>query len=585
MKKKLIYLLYPSIYIYYIVSFILKIPFYIIKYFFIGLYYMFKYVFKYLIAISKFIFKIIKYFFDGLFYIFKYIIKILKNIALFIGKIFKKIGKFIKKIGSALKKGLNILFNAIKKGFELLAKRLENTPNRIKNNIENFKKAIIRWYNSLAPVKYLKNKRDMERQELLIDFMEHNIERSDKKITYKFVAKDKDNKIIKGYFDAFSKADVHSYLLTEQLEVYSIKTSGYIDFISRINYPKSYKIKLKDLTFILTQLSTYIKSGIPLVDAIKILTRQTKSGPKKKIFDSVVYELVMGTSFSEALEKQGPAFPRLLVNMIKTAEMTGKLSDVLDDMAEYYDSVQKTRSQMLSAMLYPLMVLFMSTGVVIFVMIYVIPKFIDMFRNMETEIPLITRIVINTSDFLKSNFILLLIGIIVFIIIVRLLYSTVKAFRYIIQWIIMHIPVMGKIIIYNEVTMFAKTFGSLLTHNVFLTDSMEILTKITNNEIYKFLIFDTMTNLARGDKISDSFKDHWAFPTIAYEMLLTGERTGELGVMMNKVGEYYQEQHKLSINQIKSFIEPVMIMFLAGTVGTILLSIIIPMFQMYSEFQ
>lgn len=582
MKHTLTYLLYPSIYVYYLVSFILSLPINIIKYFFIGLYYTLKYIYIYLF---KSIFKLIICFFKGLQFIFKGIFNVIKKITLFFINVLKRIGLFFKKVGNILKKGLKKITTLLGKGIKILTDRFKNSPNNTKQILEKIKNKIIHWYNNLGPVKHLKNKRDLERQELLIDFMEHNIERSDKKITYRFVAKDKDNKIVKGYFDAFSKADVHSFLLSEQLEVYSIKTSDFIQFIARLNHPKNYKIKIKDLTFILTQLSTYLKSGIPLVDSIKILSRQTKSGPKRKIFDAVIYELVMGTSLSEAFEKQGAAFPRLLINMIKTAEMTGKLPEVLDDMAEYYDSAQKTRSQMISAMLYPSMILTLSIGVLFFVMIFVIPKFVDMFKSMEKEIPTLTRIIINMSDFLQSNYLFIIIGIIIVIIIIRLLYSTVKAFRYVVQWILMHIPIMGKIIIYNEVTMFSKTFGSLLNHNVFLTDSMEILTKITNNEIYKFLIFDTMTNLARGDKISDSFKDHWAFPTIAYEMLVTGERTGELGEMMNKVGVYYQEQHKLSINQIKSFIEPVMIMFLAGAVGTILLSIIIPMFRMYSDFQ
>jgi type IV pilus assembly protein PilC len=130
--------------------------------------------------------------------------------------------------------------------------------------------------------------------------------------------------------------------------------------------------------------------------------------------------------------------------------------------------------------------------------------------------------------------------------------------------------------------MFTKTFGSLLSHNVFITDSMEVLSKITNNEIYKMLIFDTITNLARGESISNSFKNHWAFPVVAYEMLLTGEKTGQLGEMMNKVANYYQVQHKNSVTQIKTFIEPIMIVFLTVIVGAILLSVILPMFSMYS---
>ena len=147
----------------------------------------------------------------------------------------------------------------------------------------------------------------------------------------------------------------------------------------------------------------------------------------------------------------------------------------------------------------------------------------------------------------------------------------------------MHMPVFGKVVIYNEVTMFTKTFASLLAHNVFITDSMEILNKMTNNEIYKMLILDTITNLAKGERISLAFKDHWAFPVPAYEMITTGERTGQLAEMMEKVSAYYQELHRNAVTRIKTFVEPFMILFLTFVVGGIVLSIVIPMFSYYGS--
>ena len=131
--------------------------------------------------------------------------------------------------------------------------------------------------------------------------------------------------------------------------------------------------------------------------------------------------------------------------------------------------------------------------------------------------------------------------------------------------------------------MFTKTFASLLNYDVFITDSMEILEKITDNEIYKKLISISIKNLSRGEGVSVAFKDNWAFPTIAYEMLLTGEKTGKLGPMMNKVAEYYGSEQKNLITRLKSLIEPIMIMFLAIIVGIILLAVIVPMFNMYNS--
>ena len=149
----------------------------------------------------------------------------------------------------------------------------------------------------------------------------------------------------------------------------------------------------------------------------------------------------------------------------------------------------------------------------------------------------------------------------------------------------MKLPVIGNIIIYNEVATFTKTFASLLNHGVFITDSMEVLSKITNNEVYKRIINKTINNLGKGESISASFKGEWAFPVIAYEMLVTGENTGQLGIMMEKVADHFQNLHKNLVTQLKSLIEPIMIIILAIIVGVILISIIYPMFDIYGKIQ
>ena len=148
---------------------------------------------------------------------------------------------------------------------------------------------------------------------------------------------------------------------------------------------------------------------------------------------------------------------------------------------------------------------------------------------------------------------------------------------------VMHLPLFGQIIIYNEITLFTKTFASLLKNNVYITESIDILSKVTSNEIYKEIMFNTIRNIARGDKISDSFKDQWAVPEIAYFMIQTGESTGDLANMMQKVSEYYAGLHKSMINSMKAFIEPAMIGFIAVVVGGILVAVIMPMFDLYEN--
>lgn len=463
-------------------------------------------------------------------------------------------------------------------------KKLSDHINDFFTSIISIPKKIKDKYNNTSIVRRARDKKDINREILLLDLDGKDAEKSASKIMYKYVAKDPNGKIVKGYFPAYSKVEVHSFLLSEGNEVYSIETNKWIRLLygdgSSLNKKK---IKTKDLIFFTTQLSTYVKAGIPLVESLRILSRQYKNKDYSRIFRSMIYDLTMGDSFSTAMDKQGEAFPRLLINMVKASEMTGELPEALDDMADYFTETDKTRKQMITALTYPAIVLVIAIAAIIFIMVYVVPQFVEIYQSIDgAKIPGITIFIMNTSDFLRNKWWLILIVLTLFIGINYYLYKNVKVFKTLVQWIIMHLPVFGNVVIYNEVTMFTKTFASLLSHNVFITDSMEILNKITNNEIYKLLLSDTISNLAKGEKISLAFKDHWAFPMPAYEMIATGEMTGQLPEMMSKVSSYYQELHRNAVARIKTFIEPLMIIMLAAIVGVIVLSIVIPMFGMYT---
>lgn len=406
--------------------------------------------------------------------------------------------------------------------------------------------------------------------------------RTEKKLMYEYIVKDEDGEIIKDYFDAYSVAEVNAYLKSEGYKIYSIKTNKYIQTMYGVSFGGN-KIKTSDLIFFLTQLSTYIKAGISLVDSIRILSRQYKDRNYRRIFKKLMYSLTMGDSFSLALSKQPETFPKLLINMVKTAEMTGQLPETLDDMAEYYSSIEKTKKQLINAMTYPTIVFVFAIAVIIFIMLYVVPQFTEIYTSMEVKIPTFTQVVMNVSNFLKNNAISILLAIIAVLSLLLILIKNIKKVRTGYQYLIMHIPVIKDVIIYSEVATFSKTFSSLLANNVFITDSMDILSKISTNEIYKELIYKTIDNLGKGEKVSKAFKNHWAFPLPAYEMLVTGEKTGQLPEMMSKVAAYYQNEQENIVTRLKAFIEPILIVFLTVIVGIIVLSIIIPMFSMYES--
>ena len=458
--------------------------------------------------------------------------------------------------------------------------------NEIKQKEELKKQNITKLNKNNKKVNAKINAKKLKERDLLIsEINKQDSVRTEYPNTYRYSARDSEGHDVIGYLVAFTKQEVFNFLESEGYTVYKLENNKFIElFYGQKSFSKR-KLKTKDLIFWLTQLSTYLKSSIPLTDAMRILGIQMgkKDQYKKRLFDAIVYQLIMGESFSDALLKQGNAFPSLLINMIKAAEATGEIEATLDDMANYYNEIETTRKQMISALTYPTAVMIFSIAVITFILLYVVPQFSGIYESAGVELNGLTLFVMAASDFLKKNIMIIILILVIIFLIIYYLYSNVKSIRYALQKFAMHLPLFGKIIIYNEMTIFTKTFSSLLKNNVFITESMEILTKITNNEIYKEIMFNTINNIAVGEKISTSFKDNWAIPEVAYYMIVTGESTGELAEMMAKVSLYYQEEHKNIINSLKSLIEPIMIIFLAVVVGGVVLSVIIPMFSLYGQ--
>ena len=403
-----------------------------------------------------------------------------------------------------------------------------------------------------------------------------------KKKRYAYKVKNNTGKLVSDYFDTETEVEVQSFLSSQGYDVVEIKEDKLSNSLGLVLISTRRKMRLKDIVFFLTQLSTLIKAGIPLVEAMAILSRQTEDRHTRNIYRRIVFELNKGVSFSDCLEKQGNTFPRMLINMVKTSELTGNLTEILDEMAQYYRRSDTNRKQVINAMIYPSAIMVFAIAILTFVILYVVPSFTKMYSEAGSELPALTQAVIAFSEFLGEYYLFIFGGIIAIVFIIMYCYNKSKGFRYSVQYLGMKIPIVKNIIIYNEIIMFTSTFSTLLKHDVFITDSMEILSKISNNEIYKELIKKAIENLSTGEGLSKAFKNHWAFPDIAYEMLLTGERTGKLGTMMEDVANYYQEEQTNTTTRLKSLVEPIMIILLAVIVGIILLSVILPMFDIYS---
>ena len=389
----------------------------------------------------------------------------------------------------------------------------------------------------------------------------------------------KNGYLFKGKMKGSSKLDINSFLVNEGFTVYSIKTNNLINILNKDI--GSNKLSSKELVFFLTELSTFLKAGISLNESIKMISREVKNKRRKEYYQTISFDLSLGTSFSQSLEKQDGMFPSLLINMIKSSEATGNLTETLDELAKYYEEVEKSRKDTISALTYPTIIFVFSIFVIIFILTFIMPEFIKIYKDSKIELNPFTKFIINASNYLQIHLVTIIFTIIFLIIIFILLYKNIKSFKEFIQKLLMHIPIIKDIIIYHELSIITKTFSSLLKNNVYITESMDILKRITNNEIYKDIIDKTVNNITKGEKISSSFKDHWAIPEVCYMMLKTGEDTGSLAEMMGKISDYYQELHHNLVKNIKVFIEPILIAFLTIVVGGILIAVIVPMFEMY----
>ena len=410
-------------------------------------------------------------------------------------------------------------------GKELTSEELAYNPEMgviDKGIVGNLADKIQKKIDNISFVKTAKEKKEASYKPIEIDVEKDSV-KSEAKTTFKYVAKNQNGEVITGYFPAFSKMDVYSYLNDQKMTVFEISTSKNVNFLHSESSMFKTKMATKDLVFWLTQLSTYIKAGIPLTDAVRVLAQQDKRKKYKGLYDALIYELTTGQTFSEALRRQEGAFPALLVNMIKSSEMTGSVEKTLDEMSEYYQEIEDTKKAIISAVAYPAVVMVFAIGIVIFMLTYIVPKFVEVYESMDSEINPITQLCLDISAFLKTKYLYLIGGILGVVVTYALLYRNVREFKIFMQELFMHLPVVGKLMIAKEMSMFSRTFASLQKNNVLLTESIDILSKITENEIYRDIMFRTINNLMKGNKMSETFANHWAVPEIAYFMIVTGE--------------------------------------------------------------
>lgn len=341
-------------------------------------------------------------------------------------------------------------------------------------------------------------------------------------------------------------------------------------------------VKLRDFVVYLRQFATLLRAGISIVDATAILSEQTESKALARALKSIEEELRTGNPLSEAAAKHPKVFPPMFTNMVYAGEVSGGMDEALERLGEYFEKQHKTKQKVISAMTYPVIVGIVAIGVVIFLLASVVPTFADMLEDLGGDLPAITQFVMGASNIVQVYWwliILVIVLIVGFISIIRQ-----KSYsKYYFDYAILKLPIFGKILQKATLARMTRTLSSLFSSSVPILQSLAIVEKVVGNEVVVRVLRDSRTSLEQGKRLTEPMKKHWIFPPLVTQMIAIGEETGSLDAMLAKVADFYEDEVENATDRLKAMIEPLMIVFLASIVGVIVLSIIVPMFEIYNN--
>jgi type IV pilus assembly protein PilC len=339
------------------------------------------------------------------------------------------------------------------------------------------------------------------------------------------------------------------------------------------------KVKTQQFTLFCRQLSTMYVAGVNMVDAVRILSEQTASKPFRKVLAAVSEDMKKGTQFSLAASAYPTIFSNVFINMIKAGEASGNLDEMLNRLAIFYEKEYNTKEKVKSAMIYPIIMSVVMVFVVVFMMIFVIPKYVKSFTSMGLELPLPTRIVVEMSKFIQGYWYVIPVILIMPSLILKLIGST-KRGRYNLDYWKLKVPVFGQLWHKQAIARFARTFSSLYTAAIPIMQSMTIVSNVVGNEAIGKLINDSREGIRSGNPMAEPFQKSWLFPPMVVQMMAIGESTGALDTMLEKVADFYEAEVDAMADRLKSLLEPIMILAIAGVVGGIVMAILMPTFKM-----
>ena len=394
---------------------------------------------------------------------------------------------------------------------------------------------------------------------------------------YKWVAESRKGKILKGELEANNEKTALLQLRRRNLRVKKIKPKSK-DLFGNISFMQP-KVTKKDLVIFTRQFSTMLDAGLPLVQGLNILAEQMDNKTFKNILKQVVNDVEGGSSLGEALGKHPKVFDDLFVNLVAAGEVGGILDSIFQRLATYIEKVEKLKSQIKGAMAYPLVVISIAILVVGVILIFVIPIFEDMFADFGSALPLPTQLVVKTSHFLKRN-ILYFISAILIIFFFFKKYRNSKGGRKKTDALLLKLPVIGLILKKIAIARFARTLGTMISSGVPILEALEIVAKTSGNIVLEEVILDIRGSVAGGQTISEPLSESDMFPGMVVQMISVGEATGALDTMLVKIADFYDDEVDTAVAAMTSMLEPILMIFLGGSIGGIVVAMYLPIFKM-----
>lgn len=341
------------------------------------------------------------------------------------------------------------------------------------------------------------------------------------------------------------------------------------------------KVQNKDIVIFTRQFSTMIDAGLPLVQGLTILAEQSENPTFKKMLKEITKDVEGGSTLAEAMKKHPKVFDSLFVNLIAAGEMGGVLDTILRRLADYIEKAEKLKSQIKGAMVYPIVVIVIAIIVISIIMIFVIPVFQDMFSSMGAGLPVPTQIVINLSKFMKGNIIWILLGIAALVFSFKY-YRNTKGGRRSTDALALKLPIFGDLLKKYAVARFTRTLGTMISSGVPILDALEIVARSSGNVILEEVIMEVRSSIAEGQTIAEPLSENDIFPGMVVQMISVGEATGALDTMLNKIADFYDAEVDAAVGALTAMLEPILMVFLGGTIGGVVIAMYLPIFKMAS---